>query len=207
MKKVFCWGLVIGLVFLVGCQKKGEESPEMKLAAALAPLPESIQKDLHSFGTSLNKGESLQALASLRAALRHFWEVTPFSLTQVKFVNSDNNSYGIYEPRDNQAFKDGEVIYLYLEPIGFGVEKKPNGKFEFGFQADFSVETEEGKVLGGQKKFATLSFSSWNYNTEIALTFTYTFSGLEKGRYKLATTVRDQVSGEDAVCEKWFEII
>ncbi|MCD6194363.1 MAG: hypothetical protein J7L26_13000, partial [Candidatus Aminicenantes bacterium] len=60
MKKVFCWGLVIGLIFLVGCQKKGEESPEMKLAAALAPLPESIQKDLHSFGTSLNKGESLQ---------------------------------------------------------------------------------------------------------------------------------------------------
>jgi hypothetical protein len=206
MKKAICLGCIIGL-FLIGCQKKSEEGPEVKLAAALAQVPTTIQNDLLQFAPSLKSGDFLAALSSLRSALKHFWEVAPFTLTNIKYVKSDNNSYGIYELKENDEFRDGEIIYLYIEPIGYSVKKTIEGKFEFGFEADFSVETEEGEILGGQKKFALLEFSSWNFNTEIALTFTYTFSGLKKGRYKLITTVKDIISGKEATCEKWFTII
>jgi hypothetical protein len=98
-------------------------------------------------------------------------------------------------------------MYLYLEPVGYTLRKNLQGKYEFGFNVDFSLESESGGVLGGQKDFAHMPFSSWNYNTEVALTSTYTFSGLEKGKYKIVTTVRDAGSDRTATCEKWFTII
>jgi len=70
-----------------------------------------------------------------------------------------------------------------------------------------SVENEKGEILGGQKDFARMEFSSWNFNTEICLTFTYTYSGLDKGRYKMVTTVRDVRSDKTATIESWFSVI
>ena len=94
-----------------------------------------------------------------------------------------------------------------MEPAGYTVKKNDAGKYEFGFNADMSVENEKGEILGGQKDFAKMEFSSWNFNTEICLTFTYTYSGLEKGRYKIVTIVRDVRSDKSAAIENWFSII
>jgi hypothetical protein len=94
-----------------------------------------------------------------------------------------------------------------MEPAGYVVQKNDQGKHEFGFHADMSLENEKGEILGGQKDFANMAFSSWNFNTEICLTFTYTFSGLSKGRYKIVTTVHDARSDKIATVENWFSII
>lgn len=127
-------------------------------------------------------------------------------LGNIRFVNGADNSYGIYEPRPNDVFTAGEPIYLYLEPSGYALTANPAGYYEFGFKADFPVADENGQVLGGQKDFANLAFKSWNKNTEIALTFTYTLSGLEKGRYKLITEVADARSAKKATAEEAFVI-
>lgn len=118
----------------------------------------------------------------------------------------DNNSYGIYEPKENDVFTAGEPIYLYVEPAGYAETRNPAGYFEFGFKVDFQVVDDSGTVLGGQTDFAVLPFKSWNVNTEMSLTFTYTLSGLEKGKYKIITQVSDMHSAKKATNEKGFAI-
>ena len=144
-----------------------------------------------------------KALASLRSALQTFWGQSPLLLQNVRFVNGGDNSFGIYEPKQGDQFTSDKTIYLYMEPVGYTLKKNPNGYYEFGFTGDFSLADESGKVLGGQNEFAKLDFRSWNFNTEIALTFDYSISGVEKGKYKIITTVKDKFSDKKATTETW----
>ena len=135
-----------------------------------------------------------------------FWENTPLLLRNARFVKDDDNSYGIYEPKDGNSFASGERLYLYLEPIGYAFKNNPEGYYEFGFTADFTLEDDKGNELGSQKGFANLNFNSWNHNTEVSVTFTYTFTGFDKGKYKVVTHVMDAYSGKSATVAKWFYI-
>jgi hypothetical protein len=162
---------------------------------------------VNQFGEALGKEDHASAYRSLRSLLMNFWVTSPLLLQNVKFVKNDSNTFGIYEPKANDEYAAGEPMYLYLEPAGYTVNKSDQGKYEFGFKADMSLENERGEILGGQKEFAKMEFSSWNFNTEICLTFTYTYSGLEKGRYKMVTTVHDARSDKSATIENWFSVI
>jgi len=206
MKKLIVLGCVLAVVF-AGCAKKAEEGKPAEAPAGIPGVPSQMQSAFAQFGAALEKKDFAAAFSSLRSAIENYWTTTPLLLQNVRFVKSDGNSFGLYDPKESDEFSADEAIYLYLEPIGFTLTKNLHGKYDFGFNADFSLESEGGKILGGQKDFARLPFSSWNFNTEIALTFTYTFSGLEKGKYKVITTVRDAGSEKSATCEKWFTII
>jgi hypothetical protein len=149
----------------------------------------------------------LQAVLSLRSSLELFWAKSPLIVQNSHFVKGGDNSYGIYDPKEGADFTDGEPIYLYVEPVGYTLRKNEGSFYEFAFKADFQVVDEAGKVLGGQNDFADLSFRSWNFNTEVALTFTYTLSGLEKGKYRIVTTVRDAYSDKTTTLESWFSIM
>jgi len=158
------------------------------------------------FKSSLAGKDYFAAYEKLHSALEMFWQKTPLLLRNARFVKDDDNSYGIYEPKSDNSFAPGERLYLYLEPIGYAFKKNSAGYYEFGFSADFTLEDEGGKVLGGQENFAKLDFSSWNHNTEISLTFTYTFTGFEKGKYKVVTRVTDANSKKSATVDNWFNI-
>jgi len=159
------------------------------------------------FEEALAKSDFPGALAALRSSFEAFRERSPLLLENVKFVTSDSASYGIYETRASDTFAAGDVIYLYLEPVGQVLKGSGDGMHEFGFSADFSLEDATGKVLGGQKDFASPRFSSWNFNSEIALTFNFSFSGLQPGRYKILVMVRDAHSAKSATVEKSFAMI
>jgi len=206
MKKLWVIGLILIFV-LAACTKKAEEKKTEEAAPALPGVTVGMMSALTQFGSALDKQDFAGAFQSLRAVLQDFWGMSTLLLENVKFVKSDNNTFGIYEPKETEEYASGEAIYLYMEPGGYALKKNDQGKYEFGFSADMSLEDEKGEILGGQKDFAKMGFLSWNFNTEICLTFTYTFSGLEKGRYKIVTTVHDVGSDKTAACEKWFSII
>ena len=204
MKKLIVLGCMAA-VLLSGCGKKKEEA--RSASAGMPGIPAPMQANLTEFGAAVEKRDFTAALASLRQAIESYWTVTPLLVRNPRFVKSDSNTYGIYDPRESDEFSAGEPIYFYFEPFGYTLKKNSEGKYEFGFKVDFSLETESGEVLGGQKDFASPAFASWNFNTEVALTFTYTFDGLQKGKYKVITTVRDAGSEKSATSEKWFTII
>jgi hypothetical protein len=208
MKRLCTLGLVIVFIF-AGCGKKAEESKTVSppTAPAVPGVTQDMMTALNQFGSSLEKKEFAAAYQFLRSVLVDFWSASSLLLQNVKFVKGDNNTFGIYEPKPNEEYAAGEPMYLYMEPAGYVVKKNDQGKYEFGFNTDMSLENEKGEILGGQKDFAKMAFSSWNFNTEICLTFTYTFSGLAKGRYKIVTTVHDARSDKIATTENWFSIV
>jgi len=198
MKKMILLGLVALLAFAL-CSATGTERAQ---TAPVGPFDGIFA----TFKTAAAAKDYSKALAALKSLLVSFWAESSLALDNVKFVKGADNSYGMYAPRENDVFGAVEAIYLYAEPAGYVIKKSSAGYFEFGFKADFQVADESGKVLGGQNDFALLPFKSWNPNTEISITFTYTLSGLEKGKYKILTQVSDMNSTKKASCEKWFTI-
>jgi hypothetical protein len=198
MKKTVLSVLVSALAFAV-CAADRAVSAQTAQAGA-------FDKEFETFTSAAAAKDYAKALAALRVIMVSFWADSSLGLENVRFVKGADNSYGMYEPRGSDAFADGEPIYLYAEPFGYVIKKNPAGYFEFGFKADFQVADESGKVLGGQNDFAVLPFKSWNPNTEVSMTFTYTLSGLEKGKYKITTQVSDTNSAKKVSCEKWFAI-
>lgn len=201
MKKTLLVGLVVILI-MAGCSKPAKSGAEGVGVVAAGPFDTAY----NAFKAALGAKEYGKALSELRSLLSSFWAESALVLENVKFVKSANNSYGIYEPKESDVFTSGEPIYLYMEPAGYGVVRNPGGYYEFGFRADFQVTDKDGKVLGGQTDFAVMPFRSWNFNTEISLTFTFTLSGLAKGKYKVVTQVSDANSQKKASAEKWFTI-
>ncbi|MCX6555394.1 MAG: hypothetical protein NTZ12_10380 [Candidatus Aminicenantes bacterium] len=199
MKKFFLLGLIAVMAF-IGYAKTG--TAESAQTAAVGPFDGSFGV----FKSAAAGKDYSKALAALRSLMLSFLAESPLLLEHVRFVKGADNSYGIFSPRENDLFAAAELIYVYMEPAGYVLNKNPAGYYEFGFKADFQVTDAQGKILGGQTDFAVLPFKSWNSNTEISLTFTYTLSGLEKGKYKLITQVRDAYSPKKASCEKWFTI-
>jgi hypothetical protein len=202
MKKSFLIGLTVVLLLSAACTKK--EGP----AAGAGTTPSSLfDSKLAQLQEAMEKNDDAGALAVLRSTFEAFWEKTPLLLNNVKFVMGESASYGIYTPKATDEFAPGEVIYLYLEPVGQTLKKNERGQYDFGFTADFTLEDETGKVLGGQKDFVNPSFTSWNFNTEIALTFNFTFTGLQAGKYKIVLLVKDVQSAKSAAAVKVFAIV
>ena len=70
------------------------------------------------------------------------------------FVAGHPDGFGQYVERPNNAFKKGEKLVTYAEPVGYGWKDIGNGLYEFGFKVDFLLKTPDGKVLAGQEDFA-----------------------------------------------------
>jgi hypothetical protein len=201
MKRAFVLGLAVTVV-LACCSKPASTGAGGPSSPEGGPFGAACGKFQAAFAAK----DYALALTDLRAILQTFWMEAPLMLGNAHFVKGPDNSYGIFEPHGGEVFTEGEPIYLYMEPTGYAIVENPAGYFEFGFKADFQVTDENGQVLGGQKDFAAMPFRSWNRNTEISLTFTYTVSGLDKGRYKIITVVADAHSEKRATIEKPFVI-
>ncbi|MCX8160214.1 MAG: hypothetical protein N3G18_04690 [Candidatus Saccharicenans sp.] len=211
MKKILATVLpLLVLILLVAdCARKTESQGEKEVASATSPgTATSTNYDslYTSMLASLQGKDYKKALEAVEAIKDRIWEEAPLALKNVVLVKGMNNTYGVYEPEDNDVYSRGETIYVYLEPAGYKIVKNEAGYYEFRFTADFQLVNENGDILGGQEQFANLPFKSWHPNKEVAITFNYNFSGLPAGKYKVVTTVHDANSERRVSADTWFTI-
>ena len=145
----------------------------------------------------LEHGQYLEALATLATAQDKVWQKSPLLFRKTIFVASDPQGFGIYDLHEGSRFKRNEKIILYAEPIGYGFRK--DGELNvIDLSLDFEVKAKDGRLIGGEKAFATPQLRSRVQNHEFFVKIVYDFSAVPAGDYEVKTTVNDKTSGKSS---------
>ena len=152
------------------------------------------------------RAQSLEEVDRREAAVVEAWQKTPLTIRRAVFVSDRPRGFGQFVERQSNVFKAGEKLVAYVEPIGFGWKDAGNGTFQFGFDVDFLIKGDDGKILTGQENFAKLAETSQRKNREFMLTLTMNVSGAPAGDYVLEYKLRDIASDKSAVINLPFKI-
>src|SRR5204863_7962183 len=93
----------------------------------------------------LGDGKAAEAQAAFDKAAAAFWIASPLQLRVVTFAD-EVKSFGNYTPHGGTAFKPGDTLLVYLEPIGYGFTPVGDG-FKVIIAADVEIHTPGGLIL------------------------------------------------------------
>lgn len=162
---------------------------------ALAKQAESETKD----------GKNLEAYDTMRKAALQVWTSGPLLFRKAIFVTKAPEGFGIYDPRPEGAFKPGEKLFIYVEPVGFTWQEK-DGLNHAQLVADLVLKDDEGTVLGEQEGFGTFTFDSRDENMEVMTALTIDFTEAPAGKYAAELKFTDKLGDKSATFELPFEI-
>jgi hypothetical protein len=166
------------------------------LLVTLSPA-NSRAEDLAKFCTEaqslLKQNQQIQALDVMQKGEEEVWNHIAFQAVKNVFVKEksvDNR----YEVRSNNVYKSGEIIRLYVEPVGF-TQKKVQDHYLVELEADYTIAKEDGTVVAGKEHF-------WRYEKKIgyflarwAFDLDFTIKA-EPGNYVIKTVFRDLLSSK-----------
>jgi hypothetical protein len=141
------------------------------------------------------------------AAVTEAWAATPLTVRRALFVTGHPDGFGQYVERPNNAFKKGEKLVTYAEPVGYGWKDVGSGTCEFGFKVDFVLKTADGTVLGREDDFADLSQKSHARNREFMVILTLTVTGAPPGDYVIEYKLRDVTGNKTGTFSQPFKIV
>jgi hypothetical protein len=150
--------------------------------------------------------QSLKEIDKREASVIEAWRATPLTIRRAVFVSSQPEAFDNYQPRKSNTFKPGEKLVAYVEPVGFDWKEGEDGLLEFGFSVDFLIKGSDGKIIGGQDNFATVTKHSRSRMREFFLTLTMNVTGASPGDYILEYKLRDVASDKSAVTDLPFTI-
>lgn len=158
--------------------------------------------------TKIAAADLTGAIKDARALLGLVWDMSlDISFSQALLVAAPAAGYGVYNPRETNVFGKGESIIIYCEPVGFGYAVEDGGVWSIGFNVDLQVLTEAGEVLGDVPSVTDLKLISRYQNREFQANITYDLNGLDAGRYRLITTLRDKNSTRSGSFDTLIEIV
>ncbi|MCS7233242.1 MAG: hypothetical protein N3C62_03620 [Synergistetes bacterium] len=137
-----------------------------------------------------SKGDYKNALLKARELYLSIWNKSPLFYSKAILVENEPEGVGMYIEKKDNKFAEGDPIYIYVEPMGYTVNKKGE-TYSFGLIADFAILDNEGNHLYEKKNFGTWSMESKDFNTEFFLFLRYSFTGIKPGKYRIITTLRD----------------
>lgn len=180
------------------------------LATALAafPLPAlagSIADKAAEAESLLSGGKPEEALAAFDAATEDFWQASPLQMRVATFVESVEG-FGDYRPLAEAAFRTGDTLKIYLEPVGYGFSQE-GGSFRATLAADIEVKTPGGLVFGQATDFARLTWSSKEKLRQVHATIASPLPALKPGDYVLSLTLRDLNSAKTATLDLPFKVV
>ena len=135
--------------------------------------------------------QSLSDIEKAEAAVVEAWSAAPLAFRTAVFVDEAPQGFGLYNPRADAAFKPGEPIIVYAEPVGYGWTDNGNGTYGFGFTVDLAIKNAEGGILASQENYQRAEFVSRARNRELMLTFTLTLDGAPPGDYVVEYLLHD----------------
>ncbi|MCF8042520.1 MAG: hypothetical protein K9K36_10125 [Desulfarculaceae bacterium] len=190
--------------------------PPAQTGAAAAPQPATAQSGpaslLEEARQSLAQGQDRQALGRIDDAAQALWQSLPLELSRATLVSEPAKGYGIYQPRQDDVYLvasperpvfpgKGQPMYIYLEPVSYGVKALPDGRREISFAMDVELFDGQGKQLFSKKDFMRAQTVSHHFDRQFFLNVTVNLKGAPTGAYKLRLTLKDLVKGQQAVAD------
>ncbi len=150
-------------------------------------------------------GEHMRALEALDAATDALWSRAPLGFRTALFV-SEASGFGVYTRRESTAFRAGEAVTVYVEPVGFSYGK--SGAFNtIILGAGLAIRNSTGQVIAEAEELFDVSLQSRARNREFNMSLSFTMPDLIPGDYAAIFTVRDRNSAKTARFELPFAIV
>lgn len=158
-----------------------------------------------ALGAAPALAQTVEAVEAADAAVLAVWEQTPLTFRNAQFV-AEATTFGIYTPRADSTFKQGETLLVYAEPVGYGWKDNGDGTYAFGVDIDLAVKDSSGAVVAEQPGFASATLTSRARNREFIVSISLDLSGAPAGDYTLEYTAHDIASDETALITLPFTI-
>lgn len=183
----------------------------LALAATLAicappALAQSAPERMEKAEGLLSQAKPLEALDEAHAAYLDLWQRMPLMLRRSALVQEPARGRGAYQERTEAIYAPGELIYLYVEPVGYGWREPAEGRFQTDFSVDVAINDRAGRTLIGQNGFDELRNLASARTAEFYANITYQFSRIPPGKYTLVTRLNDRVTSKSVTTEHDFEI-
>jgi hypothetical protein len=150
-------------------------------------------------------GKNLEAYNTMRKAAFQVWKEGPLLFRKSLFVAGTPGGFGIYDPRPDSVFNQGEKLVIYVEPVGFSWQQK-DGLNHALLVADLVVKDSEGNIVAQQEGFGKFTFDSREENMEVMTALTIDFTEAPAGKYTAELKFTDKVGDKSASFELPFEI-
>ncbi len=138
----------------------------------------------------LDQNQPLLAIDVLSKTMQQVWNSIPLHVKKAVLVNEKAKGYGDYNARPDNVYKSGEIIRLYVEPVGL-TRQKEGDHYVVAGAFDYTVAREDGTILIGKENFGRLDAKTKNFGTHDYVDFDYNFTGLKPGSYVIKTVIRD----------------
>ncbi|MBI2880497.1 MAG: hypothetical protein HYY21_02855 [Candidatus Tectomicrobia bacterium] len=171
----------------------------LSLAAGLVPGPargQDLLQALQKASDAISRNALEEAVPRLEEALRHISLRLPLRAQNAVYVKEGPKGYKMYQPREGSAFRPGEPILVYVEPVHYGLREV--GEFrEIDIRSDLRVMNAGGQVLFSKEGFGRFQLRTRGWNRELFITITVNLTGAPAGNYVLGIRLVDNVTGKN----------
>lgn len=153
-------------------------------------------------------------LESARAQYMLVWNHTRFNASFSTFIEPQSAAgFGVYREHGSSIFRPGEMVVLYVEPVGYGYKRIADNQgnntlYLMNMTGGIVISDSNGSVLLTKNDVPVGSIISHRTNTELFLELTLAQQRplFPTGDYVITYTITDQVSGQSFRLEKQIKI-
>lgn len=157
-------------------------------SAAAGPVVEAAQRAEEL----AEAGEPVRSLEAMDDGVAEIWREAPLTFRSWAIVE-EVQGYGVYKPREETAFRPGETMRVYVEPVGYSYSSQGD-IHEVALSADLSIETPRGQILAEGKDIFSIAVPSRNRIRELHVTLGFVVPELAPDEYRVVFTIRDRHS-------------
>ncbi|HBY57621.1 MAG TPA: hypothetical protein DEG96_07160 [Candidatus Atribacteria bacterium] len=145
----------------------------------------------------IEEEEYNEAVRQLEEALSIVGSKADLEFVNVTFTDEEAWGFGMYNPRKNAVFAQGETFFIYGEAKNFTIKEIKKDLYEIYLKEDLYILDKNNNILFKQEDFLDYHITSHSKNSDLFITNTLTqTSPFPVGDYKFLLVLKDIFSGK-----------
>jgi len=163
-------------------------------AVAILAMAGAVPSLAQTSRPELSADEALARLDRLDDEIAKVWASSPLAFRHVSVVNSAAG-FGDFERRNSDTFKAGEILMVYVEPVGFTYVLAKE-RYWLALSVDLAIENDAGQIISEGEDLFLIDDSSRIQIREFHMVLSVKIPQIKAGEYKAVYQVRDMNSGK-----------